>query len=236
MVKYMEKFALQSLFSLLKIKPKDIQLYEQALTHSSYAHERNSGKKAHNERLEFLGDAVLELAISEELFCRYPKLPEGKLTRYRAVLVCEEALVKVANFLRIGELLRLGKGEAASGGRRRPSLLADAFEALLGAIYLDLGLNQVKAVVKELFAPLFKELAKGTLLHDYKTLLQEYTQGKFSLTPEYSIISEKGPDHDKTFVAQITIKQKVFGTGSGRTKKEAEQEAARLAYELLVKN
>ena len=113
----------------------------------------------------------------------------------------------------------MGKGEAASGGRRRPSLLADAFEALLGAIYLDLGLNQVKAVVKELFTPLFKELAKGTLLHDYKTLLQEYTQGKFSLTPEYSIISEKGPDHDKTFVAQITIKQKVFGTGSGRTKR-----------------
>ena len=232
----MEKFDLQLLFALLKIKPQNEKLYAQALTHSSYAHERNLGNKAHNERLEFLGDAVLELAISEELFLRYPKLPEGKLTRYRAVLVCEDSLVKLANFLRLGELLRLGKGEAASGGRNRPSLLADAFEALLGAIYLDLGFKQVKMVVRQLFTPLFSELEKGTLYHDYKTLLQEYTQGKFATTPAYRIVAEEGPDHDKVFVAQLSINEKVYGVGSGRTKKEAEQEAARLAYERLVKN
>ncbi|NLZ92439.1 MAG: ribonuclease III [Firmicutes bacterium] len=226
----MNKRNLRELFTKLNIVPKQQELYLQALTHSSYAHEHNLGSYAHNERLEFLGDAVLELAISEELFQRYPQLPEGKLTRFRAGLVCEETLFQQAKQLILGDYLLLGKGEAASGGRQRPSLLADAFEALLGAIYLDLGFEQVKVVVKQLFDPLIISAKKGSLLTDYKTLLQEYTQAKLAATPEYTIISESGPDHAKVFVAQLIVKGKVLAEGSGHSKKEAEQEAARIAY------
>lgn len=226
----MNKHDLEKLFAKLKIIPKQQEIYQQALTHSSYAHEHNLGNQAHNERLEFLGDAVLELTISEELYRHYPHLPEGKLTRFRAGLVCEEALFRQARQLNLGNYLLLGKGEAASGGRQRPSLLADAFEALLGALYLDLGFGQVKVVIKQLLGSLIADLKKGSLLLDYKTLLQEYTQAKLLATPEYEIISESGPDHAKIFVAQLIVKGKVLAKGSGHSKKEAEQEAARVAY------
>lgn len=220
----------------LNIRAQNPELYVQALTHSSYAHERGLGAQAHNERLEFLGDAVLELAVSEALYTRFPEMPEGKLTRYRAGLVCEESLSKMAAELDLGFYLRLGKGEAASGGRQRPSLLADAFEALLGAIYLDLGFEDVKRVVGQLFAPLYDRLSKGCLQRDFKTLMQEYTQAKLSTTPEYRIVAEQGPDHSKIFAAQLILNDRVLGEGSGRSKKEAEQEAARKAYESLVKD
>jgi ribonuclease-3 len=224
----------QALFDKLNISPLDKKYYQQALTHSSYAHEHSLGSNAHNERLEFLGDAVLELAISEVLYLSFPNLPEGKLTRFRAGLVCEDSLSQQANQLDLGTYLRLGKGEAASGGRQRPSLLADAFEALLGAIYLDLGFNPVRDVVGRLFSPFFKELSKGCLRYDYKTLMQEYTQAALSTTPEYRIIAEQGPDHSKIFVAQLVLHKEVLGQGSGRSKKEAEQEAAREAYDRLM--
>ena len=226
---------LAALFYKLGITPKNIDHYLQALTHSSYANERGMLTGAHNERLEFLGDAVLELAISENLYIFFPELPEGKLTRYRAGLVCEESLSRLANELELGTLVRLGKGEDSSGGRLRPSLLADVFEALLGAVYLDLGFEEARLLTRRLFSALFKDLARGCLHRDYKTLLQEYTQLKLALTPEYLIISEQGPDHAKIFAAQVFIGTQVAGQGSGRTKKEAEQEAAREAYELLVR-
>lgn len=224
---------MQPLFAKLNIKPLEPDMYKQALTHSSYAHEHSSASYAHNERLEFLGDAVLELAISESLYLRFPDLPEGKLTRFRAGMVCEESLFRLANVLELGEYLRLGKGEAASGGRQRPSLLADALEALLGAIYLDLGFEAVRQVVAALFEPLFADFSRGCLRHDYKTMMQEHTQATFSITPEYRIVREEGPDHSKVFVAQLILNQQVMGEGSGRSKKEAEQEAARVAYESL---
>lgn len=222
------------MFEKLQIAPKNIKYYQQALTHSSYANERAPEAGAHNERLEFLGDAILELTISEALYTLLPELPEGKMTRYRAGLVCEESLSKLARELDLGSLIRLGKGENTSGGRLRPSLLADALEALLGAVYLDLGFEEVRALTARLFLPLFNDLTRGCLQRDYKTLLQEHTQAKLALTPEYQIISEQGPDHAKTFVARVVINNIVSGQGSGRTKKEAEQEAAREAYERLV--
>jgi ribonuclease III len=224
----------QALFNKLNITPGNPDYYQQALTHSSYAHEHNLGSNAHNERLEFLGDAVLELAISEALYLRFPDVPEGKLTRFRAGLVCEDSLFRLANQLQLGQYLRLGKGEAASGGRQRPSLLADAFEAFLGALYLDLGLEALRSTVALLFAPLFEDLDRGFLRNDYKTLMQEYTQAMLSTTPEYRIVSEQGPDHSKVFVSQLLLHKKVLGEGSGRSKKEAEQEAARQAYQRLA--
>lgn len=230
----MGKKDLHVLIQQINIIPVSLRHYEQALTHSSYAHEHSLGSHAHNERLEFLGDAVLELTISEALYRRFPDLPEGKLTRFRAGLVCEESLSQLANKLGLGAYLRLGKGEAASGGRQRPSLLADAFEALLGAIYLDLGFEAVRQVVETLFSPLFEDLSRGCLRHDYKTLMQEHTQAVLATTPEYRIVAERGPDHSKVFVAQLILNQKVLGEGSGRSKKEAEQEAARVAYGLLT--
>ncbi|MBS4008149.1 MAG: ribonuclease III [Clostridium sp.] len=231
----MDRKLLQALADQLEIAPVAFNYYQQALTHSSYAHEHNLGSNAHNERLEFLGDAVLELAISEVLYQRFPDFPEGKLTRFRAGLVCEESLSLLANQLCLGSCLRLGKGEAASGGRQRPSLLADAFEALLGAVYLDLGFDAVRKVVEKQFASLLEGLANGCLRHDYKTLMQEYSQAAFATTPDYQIVSEQGPDHSKIFVAQLILHGKVLGEGSGRSKKEAEQEAARQAYVSLVR-
>lgn len=225
---------LKPLFAKLNIEPKNMEYYLQALTHSSYANERGLEAGAHNERLEFLGDAVLELAISETLYTYFPALPEGKLTRFRAGLVCEDSLSKLAGELELGTLIRLGKGEDSSGGRLRPSLLADALEALLCAVYLDLGFEEARALTGRLFLPLFEDLARGGLPRDYKTLLQEFTQAKLALIPEYHIISETGPDHAKVFVAQVLINNRVSGQGSGRTKKEAEQESAREAYDHLA--
>jgi ribonuclease III len=172
--------------------------------------------------------------ISEMLYTRFKEIPEGKLTRFRAQLVREETLAGLAIELELGSYLRLSKGEAASGGSQRPSILADALEALLAAIYLDQGFTTVKKVAADLYQDLFVSLETGALSHDYKTLMQEYAQGQLSTTPEYRIVAENGPDHYKTFVANFIINDRVYGEGSGRTKKEAEQEAARSAYELLI--
>ncbi len=208
---------------------QDKSLYEQALTHSSFAHER-SRPYFHNERLEFLGDAVLELIISSHLYCSYPGLPEGKLTKLRSDLVCETSLAAIAGTLQLGKILRLGKGELAGGGSERPSLLADALEALIGAIYLDLGLECCRRQVMELYEPVLQDLQQGILRKDYKTLVQELTQAQFGITPEYRIVHESGPDHDKTFLAEIILDAEFIGRGSGRSKKESEQAAAREAW------
>lgn len=210
-----------------------IALYSQALTHTSYAHE-NNGDVLHNERLEFLGDAVLELIVSDYLYNFYGNLPEGELTRLRADLVCESSLSRLALWFNIGEFLLLGKGEKAHGGASRPSILADVVEALIGALYLDVGYMRCYQYVTALYEPIFKILDEGGLRRDYKTLVQERLQYKHGVTPVYVIAKESGPDHEKTFFSQLFMNEKIIGKGKGRSKKEAEQAAARAAWENVL--
>ncbi len=212
---------------------KDIKFYEQALTHTSFAHERGK-RRNNNERLEFLGDAVLELIVSDYLFEAYPKLSEGKLTKLRADLVCEASLARLAFELNISQYILLGKGEIISGGSTRPSLLGDTVEALIGALYLDIGLEKCRQYVLELYKPILKELQEGVLRRDYKTLLQEFSQARFSVTPSYRIVDESGPDHSKEFEAEVLMINEPVGKGWGRSKKEAEQAAAKVAWSKLT--
>ncbi len=208
----------------------DSRLYEQALTHSSFAHEKGRAN-AHNERLEFLGDAVLQLVISDYLYFSYPHLPEGRLTRLRAQLVCEATLADLAERLQLGSYLRLGKGEAAGGGASRPSLLSDALEALFGALFIEHGLEKCRSFIIQLYRPALEKLAGGGLSRDYKSLLQELIQAREGITPEYRIVRESGPDHDKIFEAEVIIGGRGgVGRGCGRSKKEAEQAAAKEAW------
>jgi len=223
---------IQSLLNYLEWNYQDLNLYQEALTHSSYAHEKAEDNK-HNERLEFLGDAVLELIVSDYLYNHFSHFPEGKLTKLRSDLVCEESLSRIAYQLKIGDYLRLGKGEATGGGGTRPSLLADAIEALIGALYLDVGFNRCYDKVIKLISPVMVSLENGSLRNDYKTLLQEYVQSQYGITPEYFMVGESGPDHQKIFMANVLLHGKVLGKGSGKSKKEAQQEAAREAWEKL---
>lgn len=203
-------------------------LFRQALTHSSYIHENRHFQLEHNQRLEFLGDAVLELVVSEHLYRSYQNDPEGTLTKMRAGAVCEPSLAEVAKRLNLGECLLMGRGEERSGGRIRPSILADAVEALIGAVYLDRGLNDTKEFILRELAPIIQKVtAKGGNAGDYKTELQELVQQRTENTLSYNIIEEYGPDHNKTFVSAVSFRGERWGTGSGRTKKEAEQIAAK---------
>ena len=206
------------------------ELMENALTHSSYANERGKSRVFSNERLEFLGDSVLGFMTAEYLFEKYPSRPEGEMTRIRAELVCEHSLAATAEELELGAVLLLGKGEEQNGGRRRRSILADAVEALLAAIYLDGGMEPARAFVLDHILA-----EKPTELTDYKTALQERVQAAGGVSPQYRIIDEYGPDHAKTFVARVEIDGEPAGEGSGRTKKEAEQSAARAALESMDK-
>lgn len=209
---------------------RDEKLMENALTHSSYANERGKSRAFSNERLEFLGDSVLGFVTAEYLFEKYPSRPEGEMTRIRAELVCEQSLAATAEALELGSVLLLGKGEEQNGGRTRKSILADAVEALLAAIYLDGGIIPARAFVLDHILA-----EKPTELTDYKTALQELVQSTGGVSPQYKIIDEYGPDHAKTFVARVEIEGEPAGEGSGRTKKEAEQSAAKAAMESLNK-
>ncbi len=202
---------------------QNVELLQQALTHSSYANERHLGKHTDNERLEFLGDAVLEIITSEFLFHTYPDYPEGELTRLRASMVCEPTLAFCTRELELGKYLLLGKGEAQTGGRERKSILSDALEALIGAIYLDGGFANAKEFV---FRFVLNDIEHKQLFFDSKTILQELVQGNSSKELHYSLVSEEGPDHDKKFIVEAKIGDTVYGQGAGRTKKSAEQEAA----------
>ena len=193
------------------------------MTHSSYANERHIGKHADNERLEFLGDAVLEIVSSEFLFHKYPNHPEGELTRLRASMVCEPTLAFCTRELELGKYLLLGKGEEQTGGRERKSILSDALEAVIGAIYLDGGFANAKEFI---FRFVLNDIEHKQLFYDSKTILQELVQGNFSQELHYHLLSEEGPDHDKKFVVEARIGKDVYGQGVGRTKKGAEQEAA----------
>lgn len=206
----------------------------QALTHSSCVHESRGHGLSHNQRLEFLGDAVLELVISEHLYKSFADRTEGELTKMRAATVCEPSLAKVARGLDLGRCLRMGRGEERSGGRERPSILADAFEALLGAIYLDQGLEVTRNFILQCLTPILEDVVAGRLDRDYKTELQEILQQTSPEPLTYTIMNETGPDHDKTFTAGILYRGEVIGKGSGHSKKEAEQRAAKDAFSKLA--
>ena len=206
---------------------KDEQLLKQALTHSSYANEKHLKKLSDNERLEFLGDAVLELTSSEFLFAHYPKLTEGQLTKLRASIVCEPTLAMCTEAIGLGDYLFLGKGEDQTGGRTRKSILSDAMEAVIGAIYLDGGFANAKEFVLKF---IMTDIENKHLFYDSKTILQEVVQGEHEQLT-YVLLEESGPDHDKSFLVGVLIGNKEISTGTGRTKKAAEQEAA---YQALL--
>lgn len=219
----------------LGIRFQNRELFQQAFTHTSYAHERrNSGNILDNERLEFLGDAVLELAVSEHLFQRFPEMSEGDLTRNRARIVCEPSLASFAKELRFGEYVRLGKGEELTGGRVRPSLLADVFEAFIGALFLDQGLDQVRSFLNQVVFPKVDEKWLSRTI-DAKSYLQELVQQDKLGPLEYRIVDMQGPAHDRHFVAEVYLENVRLGRGSGRSKKEAEQHAAAQALEIWEK-
>ena len=209
----------------------DLSLLARSLTHISRERSRKDG---HNEVLEFLGDAVLDLAISEVLIRRYPQKSEGDLSRMRAGLVNSEILAEKAAQLNLGALLRLGKGEERSGGRTKPSILAGAFEALIGAVFRDGGYGAALRLVERYFAADLTEKQLGQ--RDFKTRLQEISQMLFRAAPVYRIVSERGPDHEKHFIAEIAVNGKVLGRGQGSSKKQSEQEAAKKALAMLQQN
>ncbi|MGE4486172.1 MAG: ribonuclease III [Oscillospiraceae bacterium] len=213
---------------------KNIDYLKTALTHSSYANENRRSGAACNERLEFLGDSVLGMTVAAYLFRTCPDMPEGPMTRLRAELVCEQSLYGVAQKLELGKYLRLGHGEEQGGGRERPSILADAVEAILAAVYLDGGQAKAEKLVKKYIIGPYEAGAQSAN-QDYKTMLQELVQRKSGQTLVYSLLGESGPDHDKKFRSQVLINGEPVGAGDGRNKKEAEQMAARAAIEGLTK-
>lgn len=220
-----EDLLLGELSKVLAYDFKDKDLIKTAITHTSFANEAR-GRVDHNERLEFLGDSVLSLSVSEFIYKTYPKLPEGSMTKLRAGVVSEFTLAKIAKSMGLGKYLRLGKGEQINGGRHRDSILADAFEAIIAAIYLDGGLEPAKEFVIRQLADSIKNLSKSDGSWDSKTLLQELLQVSNKADIRYEIIAEDGPDHNKSFTAQISNNGKIIGTGQGKSKKEAEQMAA----------
>ena len=217
----------------LEYQFKNINLLTTALTHSSFANEHKKSKIECNERLEFLGDSLLGMITAEYLFRNEPGMPEGKMTRLRAELVCERSLVEVADELCLGDYLRLGHGEESGGGRTRPSIKADAVEAVLAAVFLDEGIEPVKKIVNKY---VLSKLKTGiTKNRDYKTELQEYLQRDGAKNISYKLTGEDGPDHNKTFMVDVCLDDETIGSGVGKSKKNAEQDAARAALEKLKK-
>lgn len=214
---------------------KNLSLLKRALTHKSYANEFRLPYTEQNERYEFLGDAVLELAISDLMMSSFPDSTEGDLSKLRAAVVNEQQLAELARRIDLGEYLYLGKGEDQCQGREKDSLLSDAFEAVLGAIYLDSGFTAALRVVKSQFGDLLNMAATSDISRDYKTRLQEESQNIFQTIPQYLLVSESGPDHDKTFEIHLLINREPYGQGVGKSKKQAEQAAAREALSKLGK-
>lgn len=205
----------------------DISLLEQALTHRSYLNENREESNGHNERLEFLGDAVLELATTDRLYRKYPSAPEGELTAYRAALVNTLSLASISEELGLNDYIRLSKGESRDVGRARQFILANAVEAIIGALYLDKGYSVAEKFVATYFYPKLDEIIEKRLWQDAKSLFQEKAQEKVSITPEYNVVSEEGPDHDKTFTIAAFLGDLEIARGTGLSKQEAEQSAAR---------
>lgn len=211
---------------------RDQALIREAVTHSSYVKESREAVRS-NERLEFLGDAFFDAVIGEELFRRFPKREEGSLSRIRAAIVCEKSLAKEAAGIDLGEHLLLGRGEEKNGGRERESILADALEAVIGAVYVDGGFEAVQRVVLDLFHGIIEDAARGKYVQqDYKTRLQEVLQAEGVTEIRYLLTGEEGPDHDKTFMVRLAVNGLPQTEGTGKSKKQAEQEAARKMLEL----
>ena len=211
---------------------KNPALLNEALTHSSYANEHKSQHIKYNERLEFLGDSVLSIVVSDYIYKNCPELPEGELTKLRASLVCEKSLYEFAKKIDLGKYLILSKGERHNGGADRPSILSDAFEALIAAIYIDGGITPASKHILNFVIPAIKN-SKKKKINDYKTTLQEIIQKNPGEKLEYVLVKESGPDHNKHFVVEVHLNSNVIGKGGGRSKKEAEQQAAREALELM---
>jgi ribonuclease-3 len=213
----------------------DKKLLRHAFRHPSYVYEKDDPRVSDNQRLEFLGDAVINLAISHLLMESFPEMNEGELSKYRASLVSENGLYPIACELRIGDYLLLGKGEERTQGRKKASILTDALEALIGAVYLDGGFRSALKVIAKLFSPVLEKISHGDSFIDYKTDLQEYSQETVQSTPEYQLEKETGPDHNKTFYVAVYLRGTLMGKGKGRSKKEAEREAAKEALACLRK-
>lgn len=230
---------IQTLSKILKekfdISFKNEALLMEAMTHSSYANEHKEMKGIYNERIEFLGDAVLELTISDWLFRQFPHFQEGQLTKLRAQIVCEDSLSLLAKECSLNEYLLLGKGETLSGGREKPAILCDVFEAFIGALYLDKGVNEVQRFLNLVIIPKIKN-GRYELITDFKTELQEYLQQNGPVHIRYELVKEEGPSHDKIFTVQLIVDGKKYKTASGKTKKAAEQMAAKLTMEELTKS
>jgi ribonuclease-3 len=208
-------------------------LLEQAFVHLSYLNENPSFAQPSNERLEFLGDAILNFIVTEDLYKEFPKLPEGELTELRASLVCRDTLAELASSLKLGDWLLLGRGEEANGGRAKESNLANAMEALIGALYLDQGLAKTRRFILRQLKPELEKIKAGKTTPNYKALVQEFIQGQKKPTPVYRLVEATGPDHSKQFTAEILVEGEALGRGTGRSKKAAESQAAKAAWEKL---
>lgn len=230
-----DKKALEELALRLSYRFNDNGILEQALVHRSFLNEKADQNIKNNERLEFLGDAVLSTAISHLLIEKFPDADEGMLSKFRARLVNENTLAKLAADIELGRFLLLGKGEEITGGRGKSSILSDAYEAVIAAVYLDGGFEAAFPLVSRQFSNLIDEVSVTEISRDYKTELQEQTQELFKVAPIYELISETGPEHNKVFEVEVLIKGERFGKGQGKAKKEAEQRAAMETLEKLKK-
>ncbi len=228
-----DKLFLKEIQKNLKVRFNNLDLLLTSLSHKSFVNERQKDSIENNEKLEFLGDSVLGLIITEYLYNKYPDLNEGDMARIKSVVVSEDSLSAAGRRIGLNNYLRIGKGEELTGGRDKKALIADAFEAFLGAIYLDSKYSKVEGFVIELMADEIDLVVNERQGMDYKTLLQEFVQKKYKDCPKYRLISESGPEHDKTFNMEVIINDNVVAYGSGKTKKEAEKEAAQFAYNKL---
>jgi len=224
---------LSALQQTIGITFNDLSLLEQALVHGSYVNENPELAPVPNERLEFLGDAVLGLVIAQKLYQDFPDLTEGDMTKLRATVVCGDALARIARTIKLGDYLYLGRGEESGGGRRKPTNLAGALEAVIAAVYLDQGLDASRNFILRLFDAEMKDAIGQCGETDYKSRLQEVTQSRQQLIPTYHLVAEAGPDHDKQFTVEVRVGGTVLGSSSGKSKRMAEAEAARLALEQL---
>lgn len=225
--------ALEAFEQKLKHRFTDLHLLVQALTHPSYLNEHPEDEIGDNQRLEFLGDAVLDFVTSAWIYHQYPDFDEGRMTRLRAALVRTTTLAQLARQIGVGRVLRIGRGEEEAGGRDREANLCDAFEAVVGALYLDGGMSVVATFIEPLIAPVAEAILAAEADQDAKSRLQEWSQAEKGITPQYRIIAEEGPDHAKTFVAEVRLGRKTVGRGKGRSKQAAEQAAAQMALEAL---
>jgi ribonuclease III len=225
---------IEDLYRKLDYRFKNPEIISQAFRHASFVNEQQGTKLEDNERLEFLGDAVLELAVTHLLMEKYPGAEEGHLSKLRAVTVDESGLNRLAEELELGLYLRLGRGEEQSGGREKPSILSDTVEAVFGAIYLDSGFDNALKTARRLFEPVLQDRIDDYLAQDFKSMLQEFTQRAYKVLPVYRLEEENGPAHNRTFRVAVTIDGKMVSTGEGKSKKEAEQKAAEKAFHLIA--